>query len=388
MRRLYLGIGIHTAPPGTLLFFVDARIRRRLGRRSRRYVTGAVYQRSRFGGTPYYDIARIRQIRQVDGLALIFFLGLGDYLFTTPVIEALRIAYPGLPIYGYASTHADAVNSPLVAAMLRNNRHIDAVFTYAGRPGRHWTEYDFRDCLKDIPKNFMILPMIYSADVEAFHRVTSLFETFRLPVPLPVPLPLLEPSTLSPRGATVLEEIRESAARQAAKAVVVCHFGTRSSNYLYPHRDAVVRGLAQAGYLAVTLSDNGVDDQSVVPVDIGAISPSDTIEVLRGLQQSGRVLCLSVNSVMWPISAGLGIANLGLHIFEDRTIHQYVYLNTFVLTQYHYPRLPPDRVFIAPDGTFKERETESQAVFTDFTPDLVIGCFERMVGILSGTART
>lgn len=380
----------------------------------RRYVTGAIYQRARFGGTPYYDIARMREIRQVDGLALIFFLGLGDYLFTTPVIEALRIAHPGIPIYAYASTHADHVNSPLVAGMLRHNRHIDAVFTYAGSPRGHWTEYDFRDGLKDIPRNFLILPMIYNTDAEACHRVTSLFETFRLPVPLPVPLPILEPVNLSSPAAVVLAEIRERAAARNARAVVFCHFGTRSSNYLYPYRDDVVRRLAQAGYLAVTLSDNGVDDRLAMPVDIGAISPGDTIEMLRALRQDDRRLyCLSVNSVMWPISAGLEIPNLGLHIFEDWTIHQYVYLNTFVLTQYYYPRLPPGRVFIAPEGTYRVQEARSLMRITRqpgggdtgradeaegwqvqggpvtvFAPDLVIGCFTKMVGILSGTGRT
>lgn len=388
MRKLYYRIGIHTAPPRTLLFFIHVRLRDRLNRRLRRYVTGELYARERFGGTPYYDIARIRATRPVDGLALIFFIGLGDYLLATPAIEALRMAHPGLPIYAYVSNNADRFNSPLVATMARNNRHIDAVFTYRGGPSRHWTEYDFRDCLKNVPKNFIILPMIYSTDPGAFHRVMSLLESFRLPARLPVPLPVLEPASLSETGAATLNEINERLIRQSSGPVVCCHFGTRSSNYLYPHRDEVVRGLVRSGYGVMTLSGTEVEDPSVVAVDVGQIAVSDTIELLRALKQSGcDIYCLSVNSVMWPLSAGLKIFNLGLHIFEDNTVHQYVYPNTFVLSQYYYPRLSPSRVFVAPERMFNDRTAENGLVVSDFAPELVLQCFEQMVGMASGTVQ-
>ena len=387
MLGLYHRIGIHTAPPGTLFFFIHVHLRNRLSGRLRHYVTGELYSRGRFGGTPYYDIARIRRTRPVEGLALIFFFGLGDYLLATPAIEALRMAHPGLLIYGYVSSNIDQVNSPLVAAMARTNRHIDAVFTYRGRAGRHWTEYDFRDCLKDIPKNFIILPMIYSTNPDAFHRVTSLCESFQLPVRLPVPLPVLEPSTLSAAGAAILEDISERLVRPSGGPIVCCHFGTRSSNYLYPHRDAVVRGLLRSGYGVVTLSEIGLEDPALVAIDVSTIAPNDTIELLRALKQRGLdVYCVSVNSVMWPLSSGLRIFNLGLHIFEDRSVHQYVYPNIFVLTQYYYPCLSPSRVFLAPEGAFKQRE-DSGIAFTDFAPELVLECFGRMIDLVSGTVQ-
>ena len=388
MLGLYYRIGIHTAPPGTLFYFIHVRLRNRLSRRLRHYVTGELYSRGRFGGTPYYDIARIRRTRPVDGLALVFFIGLGDYLFATPAIEALRMAYPGLPIYAYVSSNTDQVNSPLVAVMARTNRHIDAVFTYRGRPGRHWTEYDFRDCLQGIPENFIILPMIYSTNPDAFHRVTSLYESFQLPVRLPVPLPVLEPSTLSAAATAILAEIGARLLRPSAGPIVCCHFGTRSSNYLYPHRDAVVRGLLRSGYGVVTLSEIGFEDPALVAIDVSTIAPNDTIGLLRALKQRGLdVYCISVNSVMWPLSSGLKIYNLGLHIFEDRSVHQYVYPNIFILTQYHYPRLSPSRVFLAPEGAFKQRGVDSGIAVTDFAPELVLRCFDQMVNMASGTVQ-
>jgi hypothetical protein len=386
LRKLYLRIGIHTAPPGTLFYFLHSRARALLHRRAYRYASGQVYARARFGGTPFYDIDRIRRSRPVDGLALIFFIGLGDYLFATPVIEALRMAHPGLLIHAYASSSADTVNSPLVADMLRANRYIDAVFTYRGRRGRYWIHYDFSDCLKDIPKNFIILPVIYGVEPAAAHRVTSLYETFNLPVRLPVPVPLLESGELSAAASELLAQIVERARRNSAPAIVVCHFGTRSSNYLWPRRDELVALLLKSGHVVVNFSACALSDPGLVTVDVGAITPSDTIELLRALKAGDdSVHLVSVNSVMWPISVALGITNLGLHIFFDPSIHQYLYPNIFVVTQHVYPRVSPVRLFLAAAEDHVERAQDTGTAVTDFDPAFVFDCYTKMTA-LSGRA--
>lgn len=380
--RAYRRIGMHAAPPGTLLFFIHSRARALLFRRLRPYVSGSLYARGRFGGTPYYDIARLRSVRQVDGLALIFFCGLGDYLLATPAIEALRIAHPGLPIYAYASETTDAVSSPLVASLLRGNRYIDAVFTYRGRMRENWISYDFRDCLKDIPRNFLILPVVYGVEPEIVHRVTSLFEAFKLPVTLPVPLPVLESSALSAQGEAVAAEIRDCLCRTKTRKAVCCHFGTRSSGYLYPERDALITQLRRAGFAVVSFSPTDLQDPGLVAVDVARITPADTIELLRMLKRDTQGLyVLSVNSLFWPISAGLDVPNLGLHIFHDASVHQYIYPNLFLVTQHIYPRVSPSRVFLAPDGSFAERSTDNGLELTDFDATFVLDCFLRMIDI-------
>lgn len=389
LRRAYRRIGIHAAPPGTFFFFIHSRLRALFYRRLLRYTTGSLHSRARFGGMPFYDIARIRSVRQVDGLALIFFCGLGDYLFSTPVIAALRTTYPGLPIYAYAGATTDAVNSSLVTSLLRGNRYIDAVFTYRGRPRGHWLNYDFDDCLKEIPKNFVILPMVYGVEPDVVHRVTSLFETFQLPVRLPIPLPILESSALSPAGQDIAAELARRLAGGGARKVVCCHFGTRSSGYLYPDRDALVSQLLRAGHLVVTFSPTELDDPGLVAVDVAKITPGDTIELLRSLKADARNLCIiSVNSVFWPISSGLGISNLGLHIFYDPAVHQYIYPNIFLLTQYVYPRVPASRVFLAQGEDATGRVSDRGLAVTDFDPTFVFDCFLRLAEIAgSGAAR-
>jgi hypothetical protein len=289
-------------------------------------------------------------------------------------------------IYAFASTNTDAVNSPLVAGMLRANRYIDAVFTYSGRPGRRWIDYDFRDCLKDIPRNFIILPVVYSIDSAVFHRVTSLLETFNLPVRFPVPRPILEPGELSAVASGMLLHTSSRVTRYSALGVVCCHFGTRSSDYLYPYRDQVIRGLVRSGYVVVTLTGTDITDPRVVAIDVDRLTLNDTIELLRNLKNCDQNLfALSVNSVMWPVSAGLEIANLGIHIFHDDSVHQYVYPNIFVLTQHAYPRVSPGRLFLASEGTYKQRGSPTNTMVTDFDGELVLDCFTRMTEMVAAT---
>lgn len=379
LRRAYLRLGIHTSPPGTLANYVHHWTRRAALHKQLKQGASNVYRRSAYGGVQYYDIDRIRRRRPVGGIALVFFMGLGDYLMATPVIAAIRLAHPDLPIYGYTSVHADSVNSPLLIHLLRSNPAFDAVFAYEGRPAGAWTSYDFRDALKDIPEDFLILPVIYETEPAIYHRVTSLMETFGLSVKLPVAAPVLPQVALTPPAGAIIDAIRQRCAMLSPRGIVFTHFGARSSGYEYPDSDDLVRRLAKAGYLVVSLSPIGVTDARVIAIDITTISPPDTIEILRSLQRDPLdVFILSVNSVMWPISAGLGIRNLGLHIFWDNGLHQYLYPNIFVVTRHFYERVSPSRQFIAPGGTYEERKGKG-VIFTDYDPGLVMDCFMRMV---------
>src|SRR5689334_12029390 len=92
LSRVYRRIGIHASPPGTLFFLIHTGVRRIVHRRILRYGSGDLLSVGQFGGTPYYNIALRRRTRPVEGLALIFFMGAGDYLMATPLIRALRLA--------------------------------------------------------------------------------------------------------------------------------------------------------------------------------------------------------------------------------------------------------------------------------------------------------
>jgi ADP-heptose:LPS heptosyltransferase len=383
ISRAYRRIGIHTAPPGTLFFLVDGLVRRVLQRSIFGYASGNPFSRSKFGGTPYYNITNVRRNRPVNGLALVYFMGAGDYLMTTPLIAALHLAYPDLPIYAFASTHADTINSPLVVQLLRTNPMIDRVFTYNGKPRPIWDDYDFSDALKDIPPGFVILPVIYEVEPTVFHRATSLLETFGLPVDLPVPAPIVYPAEMSAVAQEIWQRILDRIEQTSPETVVCLHFGARSSGYEYPHAARLAAQLVRMGYLVVSFSPAGVVDANVIEVDVTKVSLTDSIEILRELKsRQHRLFMISVNSLMWPISAAFDIPNLGLHTFWDPAIHQYLYPNIYVVTQHLYDRLPPCRSFLAGPQTYEERKPNRDTTFADYNPEFAVDCFTTMVASL------
>jgi hypothetical protein len=389
LKRLYFRIGVHTAPPGTLLNAANKRafsvaFSSRMRALRRRLIAEQRGEFFSIAGTHVrYDIARARAARPVEGLALVFFMGLGDYLMVTPLLQALRAAYPELPLHAYASTTLDQVNSPLLAAQLEANPCVARTFRYQGRQvtdrGRaaaYWKNYDYSEALRDVPENFLVLPVLYDLDPAVPHRVTSLFETFGLPPPWPVPVPVLPRQDLSARAQVRLDQIHSGARDRQASGIVCCHFDVRSSGYAYPNAAKMVRGLLEQRRFVISFSRLEMATEGYFGIDTRDISVGDSIEILRALAMAPmQVHVVSVNSVMWAISAGLGIRNLGLHTIHDESIHQYLYSNTFVVSQHVYPRVPATRLFLAPPGSYRETANPAAGSLTSYHPTFVLGCF-------------
>ncbi len=382
LSRIYRKIGIHAAPPGTLLHGVHATVHSIIHRRARAFASVDKIARGDFGGIPYYNLSRLRRTRPVNGIALVFFIGAGDYLMATPMIKALHEAHPDLPIWAYVSSNADSVNSPLVQHLLRVNPLISRVETYRGRPRAVWTEYDFSEALKDIPRDFAILPVIYDTDVTVLHRGTSLLETFGLRVELPIPVPIAYKAELSAAGQEILNSILERYTANPPRGVICTHFGARSSGYDYPHVARLISLLIQRGFRIVSFTPTGLGSENLTEIDITKLNVTDSIELLRGLKAAiPDLTMISVNSLMWPISAALNIPNLGMHTFWDMSIHQYLYPNIYVMTQHLYRDISPCRLFLAPITTYEERQPPGGPTkFTDYKPEFVADSLETMLG--------
>ena len=102
--------------------------------------------------------------------------------------------------------------------------------------------------------------------------------------------------------------------------------------------------------------------------------------MLRALKSSGVAAALiTVNSLMWPISAALDLPNLGLHVFPDPSMHQYLYDNISVVTSRFSPQLPPYRLYLASASDYHERvSTENKTIFSDYKPEYVMDSFGAM----------
>jgi hypothetical protein len=64
-----------------------------------------------------FDIDYARRAGDVKVLALIFFMGMGDCFFATPLLRALKARHADLPILAFASKNAGQVNSPLLGGL-------------------------------------------------------------------------------------------------------------------------------------------------------------------------------------------------------------------------------------------------------------------------------
>ena len=174
----------------------------------------------------------------------------------------------------------------------------------------------------------------------------------------------------------LLETIRSRARDVGASGIVCCHFDVRSSGYAYPNAAEIVHGLLDQGRFVISFSRLDIVEAGYLGIDIRDISVGDSIEILRALATEPMPLhIISVNSVMWAISAGLGIGNLGLHTIHDESIHQYLYSNTFVVSQHVYHRVPATRLFLAPRGSIRETANPAGGSLTSYDPAFVLDCF-------------
>lgn len=309
----------------------------------------------------------------VKGVAFVFFMGIGDYLYATPLLAALKEKYPNLPFHAHVGAQFDRNNSPLVGKLLEENPHFEQVFYFDGvRHPSIWKNYDYSSALKNIPEGFLTVPVYYEYNVHVPHRVTSLFETFSLPAPEKVPTPVMYfPQTPAPVVAETLDAVRTKA--QGKKGIVFLQLDSRGSNYVYPHMRALAEGLIKEGYFVMSVTKGGpTESADYLEVDIKKFAINQTWHLLALLKAEFPLYVIAVNSVFWAASAGLGLPNLGLQHWVDKKVHNLWYPNIEVVTDYEYPLLPREKQIIAPAQSY----TPHNKKIIDYKPDWVIKWFK------------
>ena len=310
----------------------------------------------------------------VKGFAFVFFMGIGDYLYTTPVLEALKQKYPTVPFYAYVGGQFDRNNSPLVGKLLEENPHFERVFYFNG--ARHpliWKNYDYSAASQDVPPDFLVIPVYYDYGMHITHRVVSLFHTFGLPVPQEVPAPQMY---FAPQIAPVVAEYLALVRTQAkfTKGIVFLQLDSRGSNYVYPHMQELVNGLVQEGYFVMSVTKGGPQQHAqYVEIDIKKLAINQTWQLLHLLKQEYPLYVIAVNSVFWAASAGLHVPNLGLQHWIDKKVHNLWYPNIQVVTNYVYPFLPREKQILAPAQSYSRHNKK----IIDYKPDWIIRWFKQ-----------
>ena len=321
----------------------------------------------------YYNLDNALAVNpHIKGFAFVFFMGIGDYLYATPVLEALKQKYPHVPFYGYVGAQFDRNNSPLVGKLLSENPNFEKVFYFEGL--RHpliWENYDYCAALKDVPENFLVIPIYYQYGVHIKHRVHSLFDTFGLPAPADIPAPKMYfPQEFPAAAQDYLTTARTRASGK--KGIVFLQLDSRGSNYTYPHMQNLANGLIKQGYYVMSVTRGGpTENPDYLELDIKKLSINQTWQLLATLKQEFPLYVIAVNSVFWAASAGLNLPNLGLQHWIDKKVHNLWYPNIEVVTDYIYPHLPREKQILAPAQSY----TPHNQKIIDYKPDWVLRWF-------------
>lgn len=325
----------------------------------------------------HYNFDNALQTGAVKGFAFIFFMGIGDYLYTTPVWGELKKKYPNVPFYAYVGAQFDRNNSPIVGKLLAENPNFEKVFYFNGT--RHpliWKNYDYEDAFKNIPDGFLAVPVYYDYSKKVTHRVVSLFDTFDLPLPAEAPAPVMyfpkEPAEVVTQ---TLQTVR--AKMNGKKGIVFLQLDSRGSNYVYPHMKELAQGLMEQGYVVLSVTKGGpTENADYMEIDIKKFTINQTWHFLSLLKQEFALYVIAVNSVFWAASAGLDLPNLGLQHWIDKKVHNLWYPNIEVVTNYFYPFLPREKQLMAPPESY----TPHNRKIIDYKPDWVLKWFLQKFG--------
>jgi hypothetical protein len=132
----------------------------------------------------YFYIDRIlKQNPNIKRIGLVFFMGIGDYFYSTTFIEHFKSLYKNLSFDAYVSKNMDRHNSPIVGKCLEVNPFFENVYYYNGHLTESWWKnYDYSDCYKNLGKDTLLLPMIYEYNILIKSRAEALCRTFTIPV--------------------------------------------------------------------------------------------------------------------------------------------------------------------------------------------------------------
>jgi hypothetical protein len=311
---------------------------------------------------------------QAEGIALVFFMGLGDYVMATSAIHEIRKKLKGIPLYAYASNSLDTTNSPLVADLLRKNPDIDEVFVYQGKHRSNWRFYDYSDVFRLVPKNFVVAPLVYQFNPKVRHRTNALFEAFSLPRPKQWMLPILQvPEKNNEKVLAFLNRIKTTFTQYQCKGVIFLQLDARSNNYSYPYSDPLIESLCEKGYLIVSISKNHSTHAACLTLDISNFPIWDSICLLKAMQTEfqEKLFLLGISSAFWSISAAFQIPVLGIHHLNDKSMHNYWYPNICVIYPMENPVIPQHKLFLAGPSDYLLNEKKQ----FDFLPEYIVQCF-------------
>lgn len=408
LKFFYNKIGIHTAPPDTILGLIHSilfklfgkpkppqfPLQRFRGKHWYHVIDIAGDEFYRHPDTPHFqeclvpseevvfDVHHAVEKYKIRSIGLIFFMGIGDYLFATPFLRQLRAELPAHSIVAFVSKSHDMNSNPLVADLLTADPNVDEVRLFDGQRGKDsltdWRNYDYKAVTTSVGGDVLTLPMIYEYDLSIRNRADSLCKSFGLQKPesnhpiIPrLPLP-------SGEAAQLLQAISDAFVKCQANAVIFLQLENRSSNYLYPHVKELCRRLMSLGCIVVNVA-NGCeeirDDAMYFEIDIKRFSILQSMTILASLKASfeDKLSMITVPSVFGAVSSGMGIRSVQLQHRFDVGLAGILYSNIMVLTNKDYASIPESHLILADRSEY----TQDYRGFASYDVEAVVRAWRR-----------
>lgn len=320
------------------------------------------------------------------GFALISFMGCGDYLFVTPLIERIRKYYPYFPIHLYVSSSLDQMNSPTVGVIAQTNPNLNKVLYYNGKMQKkeyNFHYYDITDALDKIPSNLLVIPLIYAYPSESLaSRTKTSLKIFNFHDEREFVYPILYPNKNKQKFNHIISKMSEQFELKS-KGIIALHLETRSTDYKYPYKENLMDLLLNEGFIILNLNQEKYFEthDRVFSLPKEEFDINDVVDFIYQIfiKFKNNFSFIAVNSVFWPISSAFNIPTFGIHIFYDSFILQYWYPNISLLTHFNYKNIPSEKLFIATEDQFEKTST-SLCDFFIFKPVIIVEKFMLFLG--------
>ena len=315
----------------------------------------------------------------VKKIGFVFFMGIGDYMYATPLFRQLKETYPKIEFNAYVSSKSDRNNSRPVFDLLKTNPIFSRVTYYKGKPAKYWMNYDFSDALKYKEHDEVLLPVIYEHNENVQSRYSALCNTFMLTELNCPSYPIIYSQDMNEYCTEIFNRVVTS----FAKKIVWLQLEARSSNYRYPYSNGLLSKLLENNFIVITPDPVvGLSNNNLIVLDRDKTKINDSINLANHLANvhTKDLFFLGVISCFASISSGLRKPNLILQHFYDPCIKSVYFSNLFICTPIEYKNLPRDRQFVFDRGTYDISYSKGKEFF-DYHVDKVIKYFNSMIDI-------
>lgn len=318
-------------------------------------------------GMPY-DLSKAK-----DRIILVFYMGLGDFIYTTPLIKKIKESYPEKPIDIFVPEEKNSTSSPFLDQIASIYPEIRNIYKYRGGQTFNWKLYNISDALRQIGEDEIAFRVNYKHNESSLHRVHDLFEQFGFPLEFPASRPYIPVDRIDSTEITkIISNINKN------KKIVFCHLDTRSNNFYYPKINELYKLLIRQGYYIISATPCDLVDENLYVIDMKILDITKVIKLIFELNKkfNKNFSMLTASSVFWSVSSAFNILNLGIHTFHDRNIREYYYSNIYILTKNLYKEIPYDKIILIEEsGTLNTSSIDHSII----KPEKIIDYFNHIL---------